>query len=228
MKRRFQRSREQGGVIGSLVSLVFLVALCAVLYSARHPIMRFAAESWVVDQPAAHADAIVVLGGDNFYADRATHAAKLFRQGVAGLVVASGKRLRPSAGESELMEHDLIERGVPKDKILLLPQDASSTIDEAVNVRHEAEQRGWKTIVVVTSNYHTRRAQYIFRKEFPARIAVSIASAPDGDFDPGRWWEKRLSAKLFAHELTGMVDAAWELRDSNAEREGSGGTSGKS
>jgi uncharacterized SAM-binding protein YcdF (DUF218 family) len=189
--------------------------LCAVLYFARHPILRFVAESWVVDQPAAHADAIVVLGGDNFYADRATHAAKLFREGVASQVVASGKRLRPGAGEAELMEHDLIERGVPKDKILRLPQDASSTIEEALVVRQAAEQRGWKSIVLVTSNYHARRARYIFQKEFPSGITVSVACAPDGDFDPSRWWEKRLSAKLFLHELTGMVDAAWELRGVN-------------
>ena len=215
MNRRFQRCREQGGVIGSFVSLLFLIVLCAGLYVARHPIMRFAAESWVVDQPAAHADAIVVLGGDNFYADRATHAAKLFREGVSNQVVASGKRLRPGAGEAELMEHDLTERGVPKEKILRLPQDASSTIEEAIMLGRAAEQHGWKSIVLVTSNYHTRRARYIFQKKFPPSIAVSVASAPDGDFDPTRWWERRLSAKLFLHELTGMVDAAWELRGSN-------------
>ena len=222
MNQRLQRSGQQGGVIGSLVSLLFLVALCLAIYLARHPIMRFAAESWVVDEPAAHADAIIVLGGDNFYADRSTHAAKLFRQGVSNLVVASGKRLRPGAGEAELMEHDLVERGVPKDKILLLPQDAASTMEEAMLLRHTAGQRGWKSIVVVTSNYHTRRARYIFQKEFPPTIAVGVASAPDGDFDPSRWWEKRISAKLFLHEVTGMVDAAWELRGSNAQRSDSG------
>ena len=215
MNKRLQCSGERGGIIGSFVSLLFLVALCLGLYVARHPIMRLAAESWIVNQPAAHADAIIVLGGDNFYADRSTHAAKLFRQGVANLVVASGKRLRPGAGEAELISHDLVERGVPKDKILVLPQDASSTMEEAMQLRRTAEQRGWKSIVVVTSNYHTRRARYIFHKEFPPGTLVSVASAPDGDFDPSRWWEKRLSAKLFFHELTGMVDAAWELRHVN-------------
>jgi uncharacterized SAM-binding protein YcdF (DUF218 family) len=222
MKKLPQSKRERGGVVGSLVALVFLVVLCASLYLARHSLMRFAAESWVVDEPAAHADAIVVLSGDNFYADRATHAAKLFRQGVANEVVASGRRLRPNAGESELTEHDLIERGVPKEKILRLPQDASSTIEEARAVRAVAEQHGWKSIVVVTSSYHTRRARYIFQKEFPSRIAVSVASAPDGDFDPERWWEKRVSIKLFLHEWEGMVDVLWELRGNNDGAKDSG------
>jgi uncharacterized SAM-binding protein YcdF (DUF218 family) len=209
-----QRRTQRGGAVSTLISLVFLVILCAALYFARHPIMRFTAETWVVDQPAAHADALVVLSGDNFYADRATHAAKLYRQGAAPIVVASGKRLRPNAGEAELVEHDLVERGVPKDKILQLPQDADSTLEESLAVRKLAEDRGWKSLILVTSNYHTRRALYIFQHRLPPTISVTVASAPDGDFDPEHWWEKRISAKRFFHEFVGMVDSAWELRGS--------------
>jgi len=212
MRKGEQRQGEQGGILVNLVVLLFVAALCALLYFARHPIMRYGAESWVVDEPAPHADAIVVLGDDNFYADRATHAAELYRQGVAGILAASGRRLRPNAGLSELMEHDLVERGVPKEKIVRLAHDADSTSEEALALAHFAEERKWKSVVVVTSNYHTRRARYIFQKVFPAGIAVSVASARDGDFDPQRWWEKRKSTKLFAREMMGMLLALWELR----------------
>ncbi len=101
------RNEERGGVVASLIALLFVAVLCAVVYFARHPILRYAAESWIVDEPAAHADAIVVLGDDNYFGDRATRATELFRQGVAPVVVASGRKLRPSAGVAELMEHDL-------------------------------------------------------------------------------------------------------------------------
>jgi uncharacterized SAM-binding protein YcdF (DUF218 family) len=212
MSAPLQRWAERGGVIAQLVALLFVVALCAVVYLARHPIMRFVAESWVVNEPAPHADAILVLGDDNFYADRATEAAQLFRQGVAPLVVASGRKLRPNAGISELMEHDLIERGVPKEKILKFSHDAQSTIAEAAALGHLAEEKSWKSVLVVTSNYHTRRAKYIFEKELAPGTALSVASARDGDFDPYHWWEKRVSVKAFLGELVGMVDALWELR----------------
>ena len=196
----------------NLVVLASFAALCALVYFARHPIMRYGAETWVVDEPAPHADAIAVLGDDNYYADRATRATELYRQGVAGIVVASGRRLRPNAGLSELMEHDLVERGVPKEKIVRLAHDADSTREEALALAHFAEERKWKSVVVVTSNYHTRRARYVFQKVFPAGIAVSVASARDGDFDPQRWWEKRKSTELFAREMMGMLLALWELR----------------
>ena len=212
MRRGMQRQGEQGGILVNLVVLLVVAALCALVYFVRHPIMRYGAEAWVVDEPAAHADALVVLSDDNFYADRATHATELYRQGVAGIVVASGRRLRPNAGLSELMAHDLVERGVPKEKIVRFAHDADSTREEAVALAHFVEEHKWKSVVVVTSNYHTRRTRYIFRKVFPAGIAVSVASARDGDFDPQRWWEKRKSTKLLAREMVGMLLALWELR----------------
>ena len=211
---------DHGGILANLVVLIFVVVLCALVYFARHPTMRFVAESWVVDDPAAHADAIVVLGDDNFYADRSTHAAELFRQGVAPEVVASGRRLRPNAGVSELIEHDLVERGVPKERIERFAHDADSTVGEAVELANLARDRHWKGVVVVTSNYHARRARYIFDRIFPTGITVSVASARDGDFDPERWWEKRKSIKLFAREVAGLAEAMWELRDGNSVSNG--------
>src|SRR5215469_8044918 len=107
MKQRFAKPYERGGILVNLIVLVVFLALCGVLYLVRHPLMRFAAESWIVEDPIEHADVIIVLSDDNFYADRATRAAELFREGKAPLVVASGRRLRPVAGIAELMEHDL-------------------------------------------------------------------------------------------------------------------------
>lgn len=210
---RFQlRNSQRGGAIGALIALLFLVALCLLLYWARRPILRFAAESWIVDAPAARSDAIVLLGDDNFYADRATRAAELIRQGVAPLVVASGRRLRPSAAITDLQQHDLIERGVPKEKIVVFAQDADSTADEAAALSHFSAEHRFRSIILVTSNYHTRRARYIFEKSFPSSITISIAAARDGDFDPDHWWEKRKSEKLFIHEVAGMLVAFWDFR----------------
>jgi uncharacterized SAM-binding protein YcdF (DUF218 family) len=218
MSKLSKTSRENGGAIASLISLLFVVLLCAIIYFARHPIMRFSAEQWVIDEPAGHAGAIILLGDDNFFADRATHAAELFRQEVAPLVVASGRKLRPSAGIAELLEHDLIERGVGKENILRFPQDSESTLDQAGPLSRLAKERGWKSVVIVTSNYDTRRTRYIFQKSFPPGIAVRVSSARDGDFDTENWWTKRLSTKLFVTEVVGMAAALWELRNVGAPK----------
>jgi uncharacterized SAM-binding protein YcdF (DUF218 family) len=208
---------QTGGVLLSLITLVAVVLVVAVLYLARHPIFRLIGEGWVVEDTLERSDAIVVLSGDNFYADRATRASQIYRQGLGPIVVASGQRLRPYAGVAELMEHDLIERGVPKDKILRVPHDADNTREEAKVLAQMAKQRKWHSVIVVTSNFHTRRARYIFSRVFPEDVRIRVSGAPDGNFDPERWWEKRISVKELVREMAGMVVAIWEQHaDSNA------------
>src|SRR6267154_794149 len=82
------------------------------------------------------------------------------------------------------------------------------------------KERKWHSVIVVTSNFHTRRTRYIFLRVFPQSVEVRVASARDGDFDPEHWWEKRKSIKELTKEFAGMVVAVWELR-------GKGGTSEK-
>jgi uncharacterized SAM-binding protein YcdF (DUF218 family) len=212
MKHGYANPGELGGIFLNLIILLFLLIFCAVLYLVRRPILRFAAESWIIEDPLDKADAIIVLGGDNFYADRATRGAQLFREGKAAVMVASGRRLRPNAGIAELMEHDLAERGVPRDKIVRFAQDADSTLEEAQALAKLAKERKWHSVIVVTSNFHTRRARYIFRRVFSQGMEVRVASARDGDFDPEHWWEKRKSIKELTREFAGMVVAVWELR----------------
>ena len=216
MRSLHPKRRERGGVLVKLIVALSIVTFFVVLYLVRHPIFRFMAESLVIEDPMEKADALIVLSGDNFYADRATRAAELFREGKAPLVVASGQRLRPSAGSAELTEHDLVERGVPKDKILRFPHDADSTREEAEALVKLVKTKKWHKLIVVTSNYHTRRARYIFRRVFPQDVEIRAASARDGDFNPESWWEKRKSTKLFVREIAGMVVAMWELHHGSA------------
>ena len=215
MIQRFRQpvdNSQRGGILSSLISLLFLIVFCFALYVARRPLLRLAGESWVVEDPLEQSDAILLLGDDNFFADRATRASELYRQKLAPLVVASGRRLRPSAGIAELMEHDLIERGVPKDRIIRFPHDSDNTREEALALRSLVTEKNWHSVIVVTSNYHTRRARYIFQRVFPESVAVRVANARDGEFDPEHWWENRKSLKEFIRELEAMVVATWELR----------------
>jgi len=219
LRRGWQR--QSGGIISSLISLLFVFVLCLVLYLARRPLLRFAGEAWIIEDPLERADAIIVLSDDNFYADRAAHAADLYRHGMAPLVVASGRKLRPYAGVAELMEHDLVERGVPKDKILPIVHAAENTREEAEALAPQVAQRKWHRVIVVTSNYHTRRARYIFTRVFPSETQVRVTGAQDGDFDPDHWWQKRVGIKRLTREVAGMFVAIWELR---GEHQGKGKT----
>lgn len=211
-----RRMIQRGGIVTRLSIILFVLLFLVFLYLVRHPLMRFAAQAWVVEDSLHNSDAILLLGDDNFYADRATRAADLFRQGLAPVVVASGRRLRPDFGLAQVMTHDLVERGVPKDRVIPFPQDADDTIEEAQALAPLAAKKKWRNVIVVTSNYHTRRARYVFRRVFPSSINVLVAAARDGDFDPSVWYAQRRSVKRFLLEIEAMAAAVWQLRHGRA------------
>jgi uncharacterized SAM-binding protein YcdF (DUF218 family) len=219
MKQGHANPREFGRIFLNLLILLFFLLFCLVLFLVRHPILRFTAEAWIVEDPLDKADALIVLGDDNFYADRATRGVQLFREGKAPVIVASGKRLRPNAGIAELIERDLVERGVPRDKVVRFTHDGDSTLEEAEALARFAAGKKWHRVIVVTSNYHTRRARYIYRRVFPQGMEVLVASARDGDFDPEHWWEKRKSIKELTREFAGMLETLWEMRGKRETRE---------
>ena len=206
------KRREYGGIVFRMLFLLLFLGLLAVLYLARHPLMRLAGEFWVLDEPAAPSDALIVLGDDNYAADRAFHGAGLYREGVAPVVVASGRMLRQNVSIADVMEHDLESFGVPAKSIVKLSHRAENTHEEAVEAARLIRARGWKRVVVVTSNYHARRVRFIYGRILPSSVSFRVSGARDSEFDPSRWWETRQGQKLFLVELAGYLDAWWELR----------------
>jgi uncharacterized SAM-binding protein YcdF (DUF218 family) len=214
--RRFARAaggnRERGGIFFKFVFLLFLVCFLFVIYLMRHPLLRLAGGFWVVDDGPAYSDAIVILGDDNYGGDRAAKAAELFKAGWAPRIVASGRFLRPYASITDLEEHDLKSDGVPEQAIVRFQHHAENTKEEAEALRQLIRQQGWKRILVVTSNYHTRRARYICERSFPSGTVLRVVPAHDSEYDPDTWWQTRRGLVIFSHEFVGMIVAMWEMR----------------
>lgn len=208
--------RQRGGIIFKLLVLLVLVAVLALLYLLRHPLLRAAGEFWVVDEAPQTSDAILLVSMDNFSADRAVRAAELYHSGWAPRVVASGVQLRRYASLADLMQRDLVERGVPAESVVRFSHTADNTREEAQALRQLVVERGWHRVLLVTSNYHTRRARYIFRRVFPPAVEVRVVAARDSGYDPDRWWESRRGEKLFFHEMLAFCWAMWELWDREA------------
>ena len=201
-----------------LMGFLFLIFL---VYLARHPLMRMAGSFWTVDEGPVASDAIVILGDDNYGGDRAARAADLLKAGWAPRVVASGRYLRPYASIAELEARDLTDHGVPATAIVRLDHRAEDTREEAFAISQLISSRGWKRIILVTSNFHTRRSRYICERTFPPGTVLRVVAARDSDFDPESWWRSRLGIKIFAHELVGMLVAMWEMRHSDVQTSGS-------
>jgi uncharacterized SAM-binding protein YcdF (DUF218 family) len=213
--RQHRSNSERGGIFFKLAFLLFLACFVFVIYLVRHPLLRVAGNFWVVDDGPAASDAIVILGDDNYEGDRATRAAEVLKAGWAPRIIASGRYLRPYASIAELEQHDLLERGVPASAIVPLPSRASNTREEGEAIGKFISAHGWKRILVITSNYHTRRARYILKRVFPPGTMLRVLPAQDTNYDPNNWWQTRRGVKIFFHEAVGMIVAMWELRNRN-------------
>jgi uncharacterized SAM-binding protein YcdF (DUF218 family) len=209
------RNLERGGIFFRFILLLCFLCFLFAVYLLRHPLLRLAGSFWIINDPPAASDAIIMLGDDNYSGDRASRAAELFKAGWAPRVIASGRDLRPYATIAELEERDLVSRGVPKRAIVRSENRADSTSEEAAALANLLSQHGWRRVLLVTSSYHTRRARYIAARSFPPGTVLRVEAARDYEYDPDSWWTTRRGLKVFFHEVAGMALALWEMRHNN-------------
>jgi uncharacterized SAM-binding protein YcdF (DUF218 family) len=151
--------------------------------------------AWILISAEAprRADAIFVLGGDQ-YGERILHAAALARQGYAPKVYVSGPSGIFDHYESDLSIEFARRRGYTDVTFLALENDCKSTRDEAERYLPEFRRLGFKRILVVTSNFHTRRAGRIFRA-VAQEPEIHMMAAAAREFRPADWWLRRQDQK---------------------------------
>src|SRR6266511_3312372 len=118
-----------------------------------------AAEGLIVRTELADADALVVLAGSATYLERTHHAAQLFNARRAPLIVLTNDNVRSGWSTEkqrnpllvERATEELVRQGVPEEKIEIVPGFVTNTYDEVSRVRDYTRERGWKSILVVTS-----------------------------------------------------------------------------
>jgi uncharacterized SAM-binding protein YcdF (DUF218 family) len=175
-----------------------------------------AAWALVVKVDMASADALVVLSGSSSYLERTHHAAELYRQGRAPLVLVTNDQTR--GGWSSALQtnpffvdramDELINHGVPLERIHIVPGVAESTQSEAVIVKEYAAAQGLRSVLIITSAYHSRRALRTFRKTFEGTgVAIGLQPTPIGSQTPAAatWWLRPSGWREVAGEYVKLI-----------------------
>lgn len=156
----------------------------------------------IVEKPLERADAILILAGSQAYRERAAKAAEIFKRGTAARILLTDDG--GSAGWSrterrnppfvELAKNELLNHGVPAENIEILPPVVNGTIDEALALRDWLPGKNWKSVLIVTSDYHTRRALRTFEKvlsDTETELGIEYAVTNDEEFPKIFWWLSR-------------------------------------
>jgi uncharacterized SAM-binding protein YcdF (DUF218 family) len=153
----------------------------------RVPLLEGLARQFRVDDPVP-ADAIVVLLGDA--EPRATRAAELYRQGLAPVVLVTSSG--DGGKQTDQYRKILIRQGVPAEAVRIIPGVVDSTRDEALRTRDYL--RGHpeiRRVIVVTTDYHTGRARWTFRRtlgDLDREVDVHAAAAENPNIDSSNWY----------------------------------------
>lgn len=160
----------------------------------------------VRSEEPVRADVAVVPAGD-YYGYRILKAAELVRRGFTGVVLVSSPDGMYGYGEAELAIPFAVRHGYPVSWFVALPNKARSTREEGLALAPELRKRAVRKCLLVTSNYHTRRAGGIFRSAAP-EVEFRVVAAEDEFFRPGDWWKTRQGQKQFVLEWMKTV-AGW-------------------
>ncbi|WP_414656353.1 YdcF family protein [Deinococcus sp. VB343] len=203
------------GLTAGMGAAALLTAFCLLT-----PVLRGPLSALIVSQPPVKADAIVVLGGgvrcgtdalSGSSFSRLMRGLELWQAGYAPILTVSEQS--GLIGEKDCPKISVLQNaqiaalyGKNEPPTLTL-SNVTTTRDEAARVRDFARERGWQRVLLVTSPWHSRRAQALFRGY--GVTAVSVPSQETG-FDltlptPG---DRLAALRVMLYEGLSRVKAA--------------------
>lgn len=186
---------------GAAAALLAAVVLAALAFVFRAPLLTWVGGQLIHVDSLVRSDAIVVLAGGSPM--RELEAADLYRAGWASRLVLTQEPEPPVHAE---LRHrglqvetaiqgrldDLRDFGVPRDAVIVLDGTVMSTAAEAEVVAAAVERARFRSIIVVTSPFHTARARFIFGRVLGGSdVQIRYRGSSADPFTAETWWQNR-------------------------------------
>jgi len=175
---------------------VAVVVVLALLFGAN------AGKMLVIDDPQP-SDVIVVLAGETDH--RPTQALELLEHGYARRVLIDVPADAKIYDSTQVQLAEKYVRGLPQAaEVGICPIVGLSTRDESHDVEQCLTHEQGTRILLVTSEFHTRRSLSTFRHELRGK-SFSVAAARDATQFGARWWTHRQWAKTCLDEWLKVI-----------------------
>jgi uncharacterized SAM-binding protein YcdF (DUF218 family)/glycosyltransferase involved in cell wall biosynthesis len=180
LRRVYRRARGHvAEIMFAVAALAFLIFYTNVVWLVARPLR--------LSEAPRRADAIVVFAGGvgetgkagGGGSERLNEAVSLYRAGYAPYIVLSSGYVY-SFKEAEEMRDLAIAQGVPAGAIAL-EQRAKNTYENVKFVDDVLREHRWRSILLVSSPYHMRRALMVWRKQAPD-VMVTPTPPPRSQF----------------------------------------------
>ena len=159
---------------------------------------------------------IVVLNGRD--TERSLAVVDLYKQGYANLIImAKGgkqpgsdefwKRVGDKFNEKIFFQKAIEAMGIPEYAFKLIGEGVTSTYDEAMATNAFLKKNSFKSVILVTSKWHSKRAYLTFRSVLDKRNEIKITVVPSryDSFNPRGWWTNKADAELICYEYVRLI-----------------------
>src|SRR3954471_12302199 len=177
-----------------LIGMFVLATVVAGGWLLREPVLRGAANLWIVSDPISRADAIVVLGGG--VETRPFIAAQMWRRGLADkiLISQSPEERTVSLGvmpsHTELNRQILLKLDVPADAIETFGTANKNTRDEAVALREWTKRNAASAFIIPSEIFSARRVRGFFCPQFfGTAVSIEVPSIDPPSYTRRDWWK---------------------------------------
>jgi uncharacterized SAM-binding protein YcdF (DUF218 family) len=189
-----------------------VAAFAIVFVSAGVGFVGFLSQLRAVEvNPSSKADGIVVLTGGS---SRVSDAMELLAGGYGKRLLISG--VHPTNAASDISRSLPENQSLPDNQSLLgccvdLDRSAVNTRSNAAETRRWARERGFKSLIVVTSNYHMPRAIVELSHAMPDVELIPFSVIGDKWRDEP-WWTSGATLRLLLSEYVKYVAAEVRVR----------------
>jgi uncharacterized SAM-binding protein YcdF (DUF218 family) len=204
-----------------LVSSLLILVIAGSIYYYRESILIVLGEYLITEYPLEKADAIAVLSGD--VPARILEAIDIYKQGYAPIIILTMDE-KP-AGYDEMRSlgikmpegHDInqmiaLKLGVPAASIIIIDKRVDSTYTEVTALYDFLKKRNLKSVVLVTSKYHTTRATKLFNFVTNGPIKLITRPSKYDTFDARHWWKVKRDVKQVLSEYEKLADYYFFIR----------------
>jgi uncharacterized SAM-binding protein YcdF (DUF218 family) len=198
-RRRVRLWRSLLGIATALT----LLGIAA--YYERAPLLRAAADLWIVSDAPAPADVVAVFGGGAEV--RPFAAAGYYRDGLVRKILVSNTRESPAERLGVLLPDAaanravLLKLGVPGAAIESFGDNLRNTHDEALALHDWATQHHIRRIIVPTEIFTARRLRWTLHHVFGEGATVLVPALDPPEYRDGDWWQDEKGVVAFQNEV---------------------------
>lgn len=171
-----------------LKAFLSLVVIALLIVTALF--VDFAYKTFSARPRAAQVDAIVVLAGGK---GRVEEGVRLFREGRARWLFLVG--VDPTVRKTDLYRQ---QPGDPAAERVVLEKASRNTLENALYGRDVLQEKGVRSILLITSRYHLKRATILFRNALPADVAIYPHPVDSTNLKQNWWYHVGTFRLLFS------------------------------